>query len=70
MINPYGLGPWTEGTPEAPLEALWANQLFNGGLSSHDAFNAIAPEIQNFYAEFFGHSLTQQELDYIEAGGP
>ena len=70
VINPYGLGPWTEGTPEAPLEALWANQLFNGGLSADEAFTAITPDIQNFYAEFFGRTLTEQELNYIKAGGP
>lgn len=70
VINPYGIGSWTEGSPEAPLEALWANQLFNNGLSADDAFNAIASEIQYFYSTFYGYSLSGGDLEYIKAGGP
>ena len=70
VINPYGIGSWTQGTPESPLEALWANELFNNNASSDDAFNAIAGEIQDFYAEFFGYQLSADDLKYIKAGGP
>ena len=68
VINPCGIGSWTEGSPEAPLEALWANQLFNNGLPESDAFNAIATEIQYFYSEFYGFSLSASDLEYIRAG--
>lgn len=53
IVNPHGLGSWTEGSPEAPLEALWANALFNEGRSEEDAFNSIIPDIQRFYSEFY-----------------
>lgn len=68
IINPCGIGSWTEGSPEAPLEALWANQIFNNGLSADDAFNAIAADVQQFYQEFYGFSISSTELDYIKAG--
>ena len=70
LINPYGVGSWMEGTPEAPLEALWANEIFNNGQSADAAFSAISGDIQNFYLEFFGYSLSAADLDYIKAGGP
>lgn len=53
IVNPYGIGSWTEGSPEAPLEALWANALFNEGRSEDDAFNSIIPEIKQFYSDFY-----------------
>lgn len=68
VINPYGIGSWIEGSPEAPLEALWANELFNNGLSESDAFHAIAADIQYFYSEFYGYSLSVSDLEYIKAG--
>lgn len=68
VINPYGIGSWTEGSPESPLEALWANQLFNNGLSADDAFNAIAADIQHFYSEFYGYDLSGSDLEYIKQG--
>ena len=69
IINPYGVGSWTEGSPEAPLEALWADQLFYHNQSAEDAFNAIIPEIQKFYLEFYGYSLNGNDLNTIKAGG-
>lgn len=68
VINPYGIGSWTEGSPEAPLEALWANELFNSGLSGEEAFRAVTPEIQNFYSEFYGYNLSAGDLQIIQSG--
>lgn len=68
LINPSGIGSWTEGSPEAPLEALWANAVFNNGMSADDAFNSIAGDISQFYEDFYGFAPTAELLDYIRNG--
>lgn len=67
VINPCGAGSWIEGSPEAPLEALWANELFHNGKSPDDAFQAVTEAIQQFYRDFYGVELTAEELNYIKS---
>ena len=69
VVNPRGIGSWTEGSPESPLEALWANALFNEGNDENGAFNAIRTEIQYFYSKFYGYDdLSSSDLELIKAG--
>ena len=68
VVNPSGVGSWTEGSPESPLEALWADQLFYYDLSETEAFENIRSSIEEFYYTFYGHTLTPQELADIQDG--
>lgn len=65
VVNPSGIGSWIDGSPESILEALWADQLFNGGRSPAEAFDAIAADVQEFYSTFYGYNLSSAQLDEI-----
>ena len=60
VVNPRGIGSWTTGSPESPLEALWAQALFDLSSESDEnqlqdlAFDRIQNEITYFYSEFYG----------------
>lgn len=62
VVNPYGAGDWKTGSPESPLEALWAYKTFND--NSYDLNSAIA----DFYARFYNHTLSSAELEMILNG--
>lgn len=69
IVNPHGIGSWTEGSPESPLEALWANALFNEDNDENGAFDAIRTEIQYFYSKFYGYdNLSDSDFELIKAG--
>lgn len=68
IVNPYGVGSWTEGSPESPLEVLWAEQIFLNGQDADAAFNNIAHEVNDFYQTFYGFSLSAQDLESIKNG--
>ncbi len=66
LVNPSGIGSWTTGSPESPLEALWANEIFNNNQSEDGAFSAIRAEIEYFYSEFYGYNLQPSDMDWIK----
>lgn len=68
IVNPYGVGSWTEGSPESPLEVLWAEQIFLDGQDADSAFNNIAHEVSDFYQTFYGISLSPQDLESVKNG--
>ena len=68
VVNPYGIGSWTEGSPESPLEVLWAEQIFLNGQDADAAFGAIREEVRGFYQDFYGVPLTDADLDAIRNG--
>lgn len=68
IVNPYGIGSWTKGSPEAPLEELWAEQIFLANASPEAAFQAVQAEVSYFYSTFYGVSLSQADLDTIRNG--
>ena len=68
IVNPCGIGSWTEGSPESPLEVLWAEQIFLDGQNSDVAFSNIAHEVSDFYQTFYDISLSLQDLESIRNG--
>ena len=68
IVNPYGIGSWTTGSPESPLEVLWAEQVFLYGQDAEAAFSAIREEVRGFYNDFYGVKLTDPDLDAIRDG--
>ncbi len=68
IVNPYGIGSWIKGSPEAPLEELWAEQIFLNNASPEAAFQAVQTEVSYFYSTFYGVSLSQADLDTIRNG--
>lgn len=68
VVNPYGIGSWTTGSPESPLETLWAEHLFLQGQDENYAFDSIRENVREFYASFYGVQLTDGDLDVIKAG--
>ena len=68
VVNPYGVGSWTEGSPESLLEAYWAEALVANQDAPDTAFDAISYIVQDFYKTFYKHDLTTDELQSIKAG--
>ena len=68
VVNPYGVGSWTEGSPESLLEAYWAEALVANQDAPDKAFDAISTIVQEFYSTFYKHDLTPDELQSIKAG--
>lgn len=71
IVNPSGIGSWTTGSPESPLEVLWAEQVYNlvgenDEIQVEDkAFNAISGAITDFYRTYYGF---EPNLEYIKYG--
>ena len=71
VVNPRGIGSWTTGSPESPLEVLWAEQLVALSSETNEnqlqdlAFERIQNEITYFYTEFYG---VQPDLNAIKNG--
>ncbi|MBQ8469146.1 MAG: hypothetical protein IJ547_00950, partial [Clostridia bacterium] len=68
IVNPYGIGSWTTGSPESPLEELWAEQIFLGNAGPEGAFQAIQSEVMYFYSTFYGVNLSAADLAAIRDG--
>ncbi|MBQ8926277.1 MAG: hypothetical protein IJ051_08485 [Clostridia bacterium] len=68
VVNPYGVGSWTEGSPESLLEAYWAEALVANQADPDSAFDAIQSIVRTFYNTFYSHDLTPDELQSIKAG--
>lgn len=68
IVNPYGIGSWTRGSPESPLEELWAEQIFLANAGSEGAFQAIQSEVTYFYSTFYGVNLSAADLAAIRDG--
>ena len=64
LVNPSGLmGSWTKGSMESFLEAAWAASEFSG--YSKDKLKSAVKE---FYSEFYGYSLSDDEYNKIING--
>ena len=62
LVNPCGLfESWTDGTIESVLEAAWISYYYNGGSNPSQA-------IADFYGEFYGYSLSSDEIAAILNG--
>jgi ABC-type Fe3+-hydroxamate transport system substrate-binding protein len=64
VVNPRGLSSWTSGSAESILESVWAAWRFFGAISETD----MRGYISDFYAQFYGYSLSGAELDQILEG--
>lgn len=64
VVNPSGVGSWTTGSPESPLEAMWASNIFSGDYD----LTAIKSEISAFYETFYGYKPTDSVLTSILSG--
>lgn len=64
IVNPSGVGSWTNGSPESPLEAMWASHIFSG---DYDVA-AIKSEISAFYETFYGYRPTDAVMTRVLAG--
>jgi ABC-type Fe3+-hydroxamate transport system substrate-binding protein len=63
-VNPAGVYPWTEGSPESFLETIWTAAKFFGKYSDED----VANQIKDFYKKFYRYDLAGSEIDGILAG--
>ena len=50
VTNPFGIGDWKRGSPESPLEAIFASMVFSGDFTQEE----LHQRIREFYAQFFG----------------
>lgn len=65
FVNPKGVAPWTDGTPESVLESLWlASKFYPSNVSETEVKN----KVREFYKTFYRHNLTDGELALILAG--
>jgi hypothetical protein len=64
VVNPRGLSSWTSGSAESILESVWAAWRFFGAISETD----MRGYISDFYAQFYGYTLSGAELDQILEG--
>lgn len=64
LVNPRGVGSWTDGSAESILEALWIADKFSGTVSQTQLENAV----RNFYRAFYRHQLTEDQLASILNG--
>ena len=63
---PVGAHSWGHRTIEQPLTVLWAAKIFHAKkFDNIDLFG----EIRNFYRNFFGYSLTGEEITWMIKGG-
>ena len=59
---PFGTAVWSMGTAETLLQLSWAGTIINPDLFSDVDLDAVTSD---FYKEFFGYELSQDELDGI-----
>lgn len=59
---PFGTAVWSMGTAETLLQLSWAGTIINPDLFSDVDLDAVTSD---FYQEFFGYELSQDELDGI-----
>ena len=59
---PFGTAVWSMGTAETLLQLSWAGTVINPDLFSDVDLDAVTSD---FYQEFFGYELSQDELDGI-----
>ncbi len=60
-VNPQGMCDWAEGSMESPLEAYWAACKFSDAYTMDE----VREETVRFYQQFFGLTLTDQQLTAI-----
>ena len=60
-VNPRGMCDWAEGGLESPLEAYWIAYKFSGAYTLEEVKNKTA----EFYSEFFGVTLSDEQLNNI-----
>ncbi len=62
--NPMGLFPWDRYSLESALQILWAAQTLHPDLVDVD----MEQKVQEFYQDFVGVELTEEQAGYILAG--
>ncbi|MEQ4617666.1 MAG: ABC transporter substrate-binding protein [Corticimicrobacter sp.] len=67
LVTPAGAHPWGNRTAEQALTVLWAATRFHPGLFSQETLHA---DVQAFYRDIFGITLTPQQITTILSGGP
>lgn len=63
-VSPCGVGEWASGSPESPLEMVWANMIFYGDYSRDD----LKSETEDFYSTFYNYSLSDDDFARILIG--
>lgn len=64
VTNPFGIGDWKRGSPESPLEAIFASMTFSGDFLPEE----LHQRIREFYTQFFGITLDDAVLNDILNG--
>ena len=64
LVNPCGVGSWTEGSVESILEPLWISHALVGNVSEKE----LRDEIAKFYDSFYRYTLSDSEINAILAG--
>lgn len=64
VINPYGIGDWKKGSPESPLEAIFASMVFSGDYSPDE----LNQRIMEFYSNYYDITLDGASLSNILDG--
>lgn len=63
-VNPEGVCSWSKGSIESVLESVWAAWKFSGEYSESE----VRDKISDFYSRFYGHTLSESELNDILNG--
>lgn len=63
-VNPQGVCSWTKGSIESVLESVWAANKFSGAYSESEVKECV----RDFYSRFYGHDLTDAQLNEILSG--
>ena len=63
VTNPSGIGDWKSGSPESPLETVFAAIQFNGGVP-----DTLRADVEYFYTTFYGVSFNDDIWNNILNG--
>lgn len=66
VVNPCGFGSWVSGSPESPLEAIWALSVFHTELGI--TADTLKQYIREFYQNFYGVTLSEEGMTDILNG--
>ena len=58
LVNPRGIGSWTDGSVESVLETVWASYAITGSRSE----NEVRDTIMEFYSTFYRYDLSDKQL--------
>jgi len=61
FVNPEGMLDWADGSAESPLEAYWIASVLQKAFSLEE----VKSVTREFYEEFFGVTLSDEQLSLI-----